>query len=708
MPWQSVRGRSDPPSGQRSASVPASAGARVEPFRVISFDDRTWIALAAVFCALASPQLVRNWGGLALGVVFAGVAVAALRPALRARTFRPSCALFVGGMLFVAAPVLRPLAGTTTADWLFAGSFLLVVVESLSGRTPTLRVPPVWLLAGGGLVLLSSVLSAAASATPASALAAGVKFFAVTVGWIWLGALVLEGVDQVCLAVLAWLIGATAASIGAFVQLAFGDVIAGTSPSYNRMTGLTGQVNELGVITATALIPAVGLLVLTRGRDRCLLAAIGLLLICGLFLSGSLSSLAGLLVGIVVAVALAGRPLLRILARRRNLIAIGVAAVVLCAGVALAVADGLVRSPWKHLIASTSRAGGAAAKQQESFWFRVDTLKAAWRVIKAHPVFGVGHNPDALGLVRVSYVHDVLLGAWAGLGFAAMIGVVLCLVAPFAVAVGLLRRPLDFRPLLIALTGAAVVFTVYVLVSPALYRRYGWVPALLLIALPQSASLRPRARFAGAVPSDGQPSPGAAQPGGLGSKSAMHRSVLGGMSRTALLLVAVLVAAALVGTTYAVATRPDGSTVTATVALRYGQPSALLTQRQIDRYPTANPQHALLVWWRAAQFADYRGYLSGFMPQVRRRVAAEPDRMEAFSRLRGLALNATVKVLDVHRTSAGAALYTEIAYRAMARDGRVVAVTYEYMFRLARRGGAWRLGNDDFVQELMPHSRHRT
>ena len=115
-------------------------------------------------------------------------------------------------------------------------------------------------------------------------------------------------------------------------------------------------------------------------------------------------------------------------------------------------------------------------------------------MIKAHPLFGVGHNPDALGLVRVSYVHDVLLGAWAGLGFLAMVGVVLCLIAPFAAAVKLLRKRPDVRPLVIALTGAAVVYTVYALASPALYRRYGGprappdrAPAVRVDAAPLSA-----------------------------------------------------------------------------------------------------------------------------------------------------------------------------------------------------------------------------
>lgn len=181
-------------------------------------------------------------------------------------------------------------------------------------------------------------------------------------------------------------------------------------------------------------------------------------------------------------------------------------------------------------------------------------------------------------------------------------------------------------------------------------------------------------------------------------------------SRTALLLAllaAVVVAAGLVGITYAVATHRNGasnSAPTTTAELKAGQPSALLTQRQIDGYPAASAQHALLVWWRAAQFADYHGYLSGFALQVRRKVAADPQRMEVFGRLTGFTIDAAPKVLGFQRTPAGADLYTEIAYRAKAPDGKVVAFSRPHVFQLVRQGGAWRLGNDDFVQELLPHS----
>lgn len=477
-----------------AVSVPEPAPTGATPLRIVRFDSRTWIALPAVFCALGLPQLVRDWVGLLLGVAFAVVAVAALWPRLRARAFRPSRTLFYGGLLFVGTPAMRPLAGTTTADWIFAASFLTLVVEVLARRPPTLRIPPRLLIAGVALFLFASLISAATSTTPTAAVGAGVKFTVVTGAWIWLGTLLLETVDEMCVALLAWSVSAAAASVAGFVQLLFGDVVPGTSPAYHRMTGLGQEVNEFGVITATAFLGVVGLLVLTRGRDRLLLGATGVLLIGGLLLSGSLSAMGGLVIGAIVAVVLAGRPFLRLITQRRVLISLGVAAAVIVAALAFAIATNRVSAPWSRLMQTTSTVGGnGLAHQQASLWFRIRTLKTGWTTIRDHPIFGAGENPDGVALAHGTYVHDTPIGAWAGLGFLALIGVILCFAAPFVSARGLLRGRPDIRPLVIGLTGAVTAFTVYALANPTLYRRYGWLPGLLVIALAQPAFARRRA-----------------------------------------------------------------------------------------------------------------------------------------------------------------------------------------------------------------------
>src|SRR4051794_21332968 len=137
---------------------------------VLRFDTRVWLGLPAVFCALAFPQILRGVVGLVVGVLFGFVACVALWPARRTLRLLPSRAFFYGGLLFVGAPTLRPIAGQTTADWLFAASVLSLVVEVVVRRGVPFRLPSLWLIAGGSLVAVGSLLSAVASDTPTSAL----------------------------------------------------------------------------------------------------------------------------------------------------------------------------------------------------------------------------------------------------------------------------------------------------------------------------------------------------------------------------------------------------------------------------------------------------------------------------------------------------------------------------------------------------------
>ena len=50
------------------------------------------------------------------------------------------------------------------------------------------------------------------SDTPASAVGAGLRFLVVTVAWLWLGVLVLERIEHVAVAVLAWGVSIAASS----------------------------------------------------------------------------------------------------------------------------------------------------------------------------------------------------------------------------------------------------------------------------------------------------------------------------------------------------------------------------------------------------------------------------------------------------------------------------------------------------------------
>jgi O-antigen ligase len=675
---------------------------------ILRFDLRAWIALPAVFCALALPQILHGVVGLGAGVAAGVVACVALWPLRGTLLRRPSRAFFYAGLLFVGAPALRPIAGETTADWLFAASVLSLFVELVLRPGVRIRLPSVWLLAGGTLVAVGSLLSALASDTPSSALGAGIRFMLVTVAWIWLGVLVLDRLNHLCVAVLAWAISAAASSVAGFAQLAFGDVIPGTTPDWNRMTGLGQQVNEFGAVTATAMIPTAALVLLTRGRDRRLTALLVLAMIGGLLLSGSISSMAGVAVGSIVAVVLDRRRFTKVVARPRILVAGGAALVAVVAAVWVAAAAGWVVSPWARLTTTTSVAGGTGlAQQQATLWRRIDTLRIGWTTIKEHPIFGAGKNPDGVALAHGTYVHNTLLGAWAGLGLLATVGLILCLAAPFVATHQLLRLRPNIRTLVIGLTGGAVAFTVYALANPSLYRRYGWVPALFLVALSPQAlprrAVEPRRRENGRAAAETR----RWMPAGLSFAPTMRRAVI---FVTATAVVAIGVVAA-----YALASRDDGGaktavtaptntvTPTTTATVPAARPH-LLSQHDIDRYAATSPQHALLTWWRAAQFVDYPGFLEGFDRRVQRQLAADAETKRFLPAFGAFANTATVTFVDVRKTPARATVYTEVHSDATSPDGERVTNTYPRVFRLVRQGGAWRLQNSDFFREVVPSS----
>jgi len=464
----------------------------------ISLGPRIWAALPTGFAALAVPQLVDGPAALLFAVAFGAFAIMVLWPMFGA-SFGMSRLLFYCGLLFVGAPLFRPLREITLADWLFAASFAFFIAEAAFTRHLPRRVPPLPVIAGGVLVALGALLAAASSDTPDTALGAGLRFLVVTVAWVWLGALVLERRRHILIAMIAWSASVAFSSGAALMQLLLGDVIPGTSPSWGRMTGFSQHVNDLGSITAIALVPAAALATVMRGTERLFASALALACLGGLVLSGSLSAVIAAAVGLATAAVLVRGPLFRVLLRPRvGAGIIAVATVAMSAG-SLAVAADLMPSPLERLALTTDRTTDTPLRQdQATLWRRLDTFGSSWELVKEDPLVGQGFNPDTATVADGRLVHNTVLGTWAGLGVTALIGLLLCLAAPFAATVSLLREgEALLRSLVVGLTAGAVTFTVFALSNPALYRRYGWVPLLLLGALAAERSAARRARLRG-------------------------------------------------------------------------------------------------------------------------------------------------------------------------------------------------------------------
>jgi hypothetical protein len=162
-------------------------------------------------------------------------------------------------------------------------------------------------------------------------------------------------------------------------------------------------------------------------------------------------------------------------------------------------------------------------------------------------------------------------------------------------------------------------------------------------------------------------------------------------------------------TTAAPATTATTVPLTTTGPGPAGPSPFLLTRRQVEAERPATPQKALLAWWRAAQFGDYRAYLRSFAGTLRRKLAAKPTETKAaLVQFGGAIAVAKPKIVSVEKTGDTRTLYTDIAYHGRTKNGWVVVQSVPRSFTFAREGGVWRLLDDDFVQQNLPPAlRHR-
>jgi hypothetical protein len=116
----------------------------------------------------------------------------------------------------------------------------------------------------------------------------------------------------------------------------------------------------------------------------------------------------------------------------------------------------------------------------------------------------------------------------------------------------------------------------------------------------------------------------------------------------------------------------------------------------------------LLTSWRAAQFADYPGYLDTFAKSFRRKLVSSPRAKAAFIAFAPFAGATMLTIVSVDSTGRNATAYAKLRYAAQGRNDTLVVQTLPRAFRLVREGRTWRLLNDDVMQGLIPPSlRHR-
>jgi O-antigen ligase len=389
--------------------------------------------------------------------------------------------LYYSGMALIGQLVFRPIIDFTISDWLFFFSFVATSSALILGRSPIPVRLPSLLLAGILIFTIGGLISSFDSETPIHSIGVIVRLLYLTVVWFWLGTVVLRRIEHVRNAIVLWVSSAALSGFGAVIQLVAGDVIPGGHVNWDRMTGFTQHVSDLGGVTSAAFVPALMLtVVLAKTSLRMVLGGSLLILVAaGLLLSGSIGS---------VLAALAATALWFGVQPTR---ASRVVAVLAVAAAAFAFYSAQNAPDRPSAIQRILRFGSASPDDpNRTLNDRLEIYGVAVKRIEQNPVIGVGLDQVA-ATPKGEEVHNIVLGTWFSTGLLGLIGLflVFLVAARTAWATTLAADSADERALAFALVCAFAAFIVFLMSEPALYTRYGWVSAALLFAL-RSVQLR--------------------------------------------------------------------------------------------------------------------------------------------------------------------------------------------------------------------------
>lgn len=139
-----------------------------------------------------------------------------------------------------------------------------------------------------------------------------------------------------------------------------------------------------------------------------------------------------------------------------------------------------------------------------------------------------------------------------------------------------------------------------------------------------------------------------------------------------------------------------------------GPSEQLLTAADVDRYPPGTPAHALMLWWRNAQFANQTAFLNGFEGSLRSRLETSPNTIDVLNQFASAIRTVRPTIVGVTRGDSVATVYTMIVYRQPLGAKRFIVQTSPRGFAMIRQDGVWRLRDDGFVQSSLPPELRRS
>jgi O-antigen/teichoic acid export membrane protein/O-antigen ligase len=388
---------------------------------------------------------------------------------------RLALALFYCGMALLGVLIFRPYGGFTASDLLFLAALIVYAMDRLITKRQLVSRFPIWILTGVVLYALGGFLSSIGAEAPISSAISVIKFLFLIVAWVALGLGLLVTRQRIVWATVIWVASIGMSGFAALLFKTMGIQIQGSQNIWGRYSGLGDHLNDLGGMSAIALVPAVALLVVRTPANMLKNIVVGLALCCivaGLILSGAVAGIVCALASIGVFVVLLGGRSLRI------------GLVILIGATALNAYFGflgyLINRPMERIRTVTDSTSDTA-----SVWARFDSYQAGWADIMTSPFIGSGLDNASKITTSGLQVHNVFLAAWYEAGILGLLGMITIVGGALFCSVMVVRHSTkpDEITFSIAMLCSVLCFVLFAQTAPILFQRYGWVSVLFVICL---------------------------------------------------------------------------------------------------------------------------------------------------------------------------------------------------------------------------------
>lgn len=318
------------------------------------------------------------------------------------------------------------------------------------------------------LITVGGLVATARAIAPVESVTVIIRIIVVTLVLPWLLCYLIDSRERLRRSFAFFAAGGAICGSGTLLQAWYGpDIISGAQvTNVGRFTGFAQHVSDTGGITSVALILSIGLLVTAPAiRIKVLYLVFALSASIGLILSGSVSGLAAVVVGLAALVI-------------RGVIKYRYTLVILAFGFAALEVAGSIQqemgalTPRERLMQTLGLTEGGRYSTSE---LRIDTYKVALKGFLDHPVIGSGMDV-ASGVVDQWPAHNLLLASAYQGGVLMAAGVLLAVLRPF------MGRWLPGRKDAVSMLALATALTavVFSMTAPSLYNRYFWIPIALL------------------------------------------------------------------------------------------------------------------------------------------------------------------------------------------------------------------------------------